>query len=170
LRRRPLRKHNYRPPKPKHNLGGTGSGDLRGFDYAAQLVLDVLARPGLDRHCLERLLGANPHRPPVPFAGGTRRCIEASFAQSEIRIALGQIVTEMRLELLERRPARTVLRCVTLLPAGEVPVFVTARRASKPAFSPGGSAHMICVLGCSISCRASARAAGRDSGGPDSRG
>jgi cytochrome P450 len=104
---------------------------------------------------LERLLGANPHRPPVPFAGGTRRCIGASFAQSEIRIALGQIVT--------------VLRCVALLPAGEVPVFVTARRASKPAFSPGGSAHMICVLGCSISCRASARAAGRDSGGPDSR-
>ena len=37
--KRLLRKHKYRPPKPKPN-GGGGGGDLRGFDYAAQLVLD----------------------------------------------------------------------------------------------------------------------------------
>jgi type I restriction enzyme R subunit len=36
--KRLLRKHKYRPPKPRPN--GGGGGDMRGFDYAAQLVLD----------------------------------------------------------------------------------------------------------------------------------
>ena len=37
--KRLLRKHKYRPPKPRPH-GGGGGGDLRGFDYAAQLLLD----------------------------------------------------------------------------------------------------------------------------------
>ena len=36
--KRLLRKHKYRPPKPRPS--GGGGGDLRGFDYAAQLVLE----------------------------------------------------------------------------------------------------------------------------------
>jgi type I restriction enzyme R subunit len=34
--KRLLRRHEYRPPKPKAG----GGGDVRGFDSAAQLVLD----------------------------------------------------------------------------------------------------------------------------------
>ena len=36
--KRLLRKHRYQPPKPRPS--GGGGGDLRGFDYAAQLVLE----------------------------------------------------------------------------------------------------------------------------------
>ena len=36
--KRLLRKHKYQPPKPRPD--GGGGGDLRGFDFAAQLVLD----------------------------------------------------------------------------------------------------------------------------------
>lgn len=36
--KRLLRKHKYRRPKPRPD--GGGGGDVRGFDYAAQLVLD----------------------------------------------------------------------------------------------------------------------------------
>ncbi|MHB1568436.1 MAG: cytochrome P450 [Solirubrobacteraceae bacterium] len=66
----------------------------------------------------ERFLG--PDAPDtytwIPFGGGTRRCLGASFAQMEMRVALRRILQRTSLRLTARRPERAQLRAITLVP------------------------------------------------------
>lgn len=72
----------------------------------------------------ERFLGTPPGTYTwLPFGGGRRRCLGASFALEEMKIAL-----------------RTVLRSFTLSPPGPRPE-VTRRRSIT--FSPSGSATIV---------------------------
>lgn len=64
----------------------------------------------------------------LPFGGGARRCLGASFATVELALALATIVTELDLELEDEEPPRTHRRNVTLAPKGGVPVRVRERR------------------------------------------
>ena len=53
----------------------------------------------------------------VPFGGGTRRCIGASFAEMEMRVALRTILESVELKAV-RPPERPMRRNVTMSPAG----------------------------------------------------
>ena len=64
----------------------------------------------------------------VPFGGGVRRCIGASFAEFEMRIVLREVLTRCQLHKASPMPERIGRRNVTLSPRDGTPVVVTARR------------------------------------------
>jgi cytochrome P450 family 135 len=81
----------------------------------------------------ERFLG--PNAPDtytwVPFGGGTRRCLGASFAQLEMRVVLERILERTQLRAVDPRPAKVQFRAITLSPKGGVRVL--QERAPLPA-------------------------------------
>jgi cytochrome P450 len=86
----------------------------------------------------ERFLGDGPESYAwIPFGGGIRRCIGASFAEFEMRIVLREVLTRCDLHKASPLPERTGRRNITLSPKDGTPVVVTARR---PAREPLGAA------------------------------
>ena len=79
----------------------------------------------------------------IPFGGGIRRCIGASFAQMEMRVILSTILAELRPRrapgIIARRGERTRRRAITLVPAGGARVLWERRNANPLlAGSPAG--------------------------------
>jgi cytochrome P450 family 135 len=76
----------------------------------------------------ERFLDGNGRSPVpdtytwVPFGGGTRRCLGASFAQTEMRIVLSRVLERAALSPVDPEPAETQFRAITLAPQGGVRV------------------------------------------------
>jgi cytochrome P450 len=72
----------------------------------------------------ERFLG--PDAPDtytwLPFGGGTRRCLGASFAQMEMRIVLDRVLERAQLKAADERRAKAQLRTITITPKGGVRV------------------------------------------------
>jgi cytochrome P450 len=65
----------------------------------------------------------------IPFGGGPRRCIGASFAMMEMRTILRAVLTQVELRAPTQRPERPVrTRRLTTFPAKGGQVIVTARR------------------------------------------
>ncbi|HEY6761419.1 MAG TPA: cytochrome P450 [Baekduia sp.] len=65
----------------------------------------------------ERWLGVRPNPYTfLPFGGGIRRCLGASFAETEMRAVLAAIVGHVRLRPADPRPERVARRVVTLVP------------------------------------------------------
>jgi cytochrome P450 len=58
----------------------------------------------------------------VPFGGGTRRCLGASFALMEMRIVLQRVLQRTQLKAADPRPAKAQLRAITMSPKGGVRV------------------------------------------------
>jgi cytochrome P450 family 135 len=52
----------------------------------------------------------------IPFGGGVRRCIGASFAQVEMKTVLREVLRRVRLRAPSQRPERGVIRHVTVVP------------------------------------------------------
>jgi cytochrome P450 len=73
----------------------------------------------------------------VPFGGGTRRCLGASFAQTEMRIILARVLERAALSPVDPEPAETQFRAITLAPKGGV--RVRQDRAPLPAASAGAT-------------------------------
>jgi cytochrome P450 len=67
----------------------------------------------------------------IPFGGGIRRCIGASFAELELRIVLREVLTRCDLHKADPAPEQTGRRNITLSPKGGTPVVVTARRPAR---------------------------------------
>ncbi|MGH2873889.1 MAG: cytochrome P450 [Solirubrobacteraceae bacterium] len=70
----------------------------------------------------ERFLGDDPPDTYtwVPFGGGTRRCLGASFAQTEMRIVLGAVLARTALRAVQSRHARPQFRGIVIAPRGGV--------------------------------------------------
>ncbi len=85
----------------------------------------------------ERFLG--PDAPDtytwLPFGGGTRRCLGASFATFEMRVVIRRVLQRTRLAPVGRRPEKGVRRGITYVPAKGVRVRLSAppTRASAAA-------------------------------------
>jgi cytochrome P450 family 135 len=70
----------------------------------------------------------------IPFGGGVRRCIGASFAQVEMRTVLREVLRRVRLRAPSQRPERGVIRHVTVVPGRGARAVVEERLpAEQPA-------------------------------------
>ncbi len=67
----------------------------------------------------------------IPFGGGVRRCIGATFAEFEMRIVLREVLTRCDLRKADSRPERIGRRNITLSPKDGTPVVVTARQPAR---------------------------------------
>jgi hypothetical protein len=109
---------------------------------AGTLVLPAIAvlhkRPDLyespDEFRPERFMeGAAESYAWIPFGGGVRRCIGASFAQVEMRTVLREVLRRVRLRAPNGTPERGVIRHVTVVPGRGCRVVVEERLAVEPA-------------------------------------
>jgi cytochrome P450 len=66
----------------------------------------------------------------IPFGGGTRRCIGASFALFEMRVVIRRVVERTTLEAASARPERVERRGVTMVPKTGTRVVLRERRAA----------------------------------------
>jgi cytochrome P450 family 135 len=67
----------------------------------------------------------------IPFGGGVRRCLGASFALFEMKRVLSAIVTRVELRPAEARPERVTRRAITLTPARAAEVVLEARSTAR---------------------------------------
>jgi cytochrome P450 len=67
----------------------------------------------------------------IPFGGGVRRCIGATFAEFEMRVVLREVLTRCELRKADPRPERTGRRNITLSPKAGTPVILTARQPAR---------------------------------------
>jgi cytochrome P450 len=80
----------------------------------------------------------------IPFGGGRRRCIGASFAMLEMKIVLRTVLAECRVEAAEAAPERTRRRGITLSPAQGARVVLHARAAPETTTgSPSAAPHAL---------------------------
>jgi cytochrome P450 len=83
----------------------------------------------------ERFLG--PDAPDtytwVPFGGGTRRCLGASFALMEMRVVLRRVLERTHLAAAAKDPDKVQFRAITLAPRDGVRVLQRRRPASATA-------------------------------------
>ena len=75
----------------------------------------------------------------IPFGGGVRRCIGASFAQVEMRTVLREVLRRVRLRAPSQRPERGVIRHVTVVPGRGARAVVTERLSVHPAAELAGA-------------------------------
>jgi cytochrome P450 len=111
-----------------------GGVDLPAGVTATAAVYLVHRRPDLwrepERFEPERFLGLRPSPfAYLPFGGGVRRCVGASFASYEMKVVLARILAQLDLELASGAEARVMRRAVACTPSRGVPIVVRARRS-----------------------------------------
>jgi cytochrome P450 family 135 len=72
----------------------------------------------------------------IPFGGGVRRCIGASFAQVEMRVVLREVLRRVRLRADSQRRERPQVRHVTVVPSRGCRVVVEERLGEPAAEQP----------------------------------
>jgi len=99
--------------------------------YLVHRRADVYPDPGRFRpeRFLEQAAGTYTW---IPFGGGVRRCLGASFALFEMRQVLETVLAEVDLLPSDAASERVARRAITLTPARQATAVVKARRASAP--------------------------------------
>ena len=95
---------------------------------AITLVQTSEAFPDSDEFRPDRFLDGSP--PPytfIPFGGGPRRCIGASFAIMEMKTVLSTVLEQIELRAAERRPEKPRVHHVTQVPSRGALVVAAAR-------------------------------------------
>ena len=69
----------------------------------------------------------------IPFGGGIRRCLGASFAEFEMRVVLRAVLARCEVEATRSRPERIRRRNVTFSPRRGTPVRIRSRGAASSA-------------------------------------
>jgi cytochrome P450 family 135 len=69
----------------------------------------------------------------IPFGGGVRRCLGASFAQLEMRIALQTLASRLELSAADSRSERIVRRAIIMSPSREGEIVARSRTADRQA-------------------------------------
>jgi cytochrome P450 len=125
------------------DVGRKLTRELAGFRLpAGTLVMPAIAAihfredlyPEPDEFRPERFLQGTPDAYTwIPFGGGVRRCIGASFAQFEMRVIIRTILERVRLRAANRRPERSKLRNVTAAPAHGCRVVVESMNSAPAA-------------------------------------
>src|SRR5205085_7041906 len=64
----------------------------------------------------------------IPFGGGTRRCLGASFAQFEMRVVIRRVIERSRLAPVGPRPERVERRGITMVPKTGTRAVLRERR------------------------------------------
>jgi cytochrome P450 family 135 len=67
----------------------------------------------------------------IPFGGGTRRCLGASFAMFEMRTVIKRVLERAELEPAGTRPEKGVRRGITFVPSRGVRAVLTERRPAE---------------------------------------
>jgi cytochrome P450 len=96
----------------------------------------------------ERFLESEGGRAPgtytwIPFGGGRRRCLGASFAMLEMKIALRAVLSRHELHPASAQSERTRRRSITISPAGSTRVVL--RERSRPAPASAAPEPMLAV-------------------------
>jgi cytochrome P450 len=112
---------------------------IAGYDLPAgtivmpSIVLDQLSPELGDPETFrpERFLGGSlPPHTNIPFGGGTRRCVGASFALMEMRVVLRALFERLELAPVSQRAERARFHHVTLVPARGARAVASLRPAA----------------------------------------
>lgn len=83
----------------------------------------------------------------IPFGGGVRRCLGASFAQFEMKQVLETVVSEADLAPADPAPERIRRRAITLVPSRESMAVLERRRTRSAGPEPAGEKPAAAVAG-----------------------
>jgi cytochrome P450 family 135 len=71
----------------------------------------------------------------IPFGGGVRRCLGASFAQFEMKVVLRELVSRLDIRAARPEPERRVRRAIVFAPHRGGEIVVTRRAAAAQALA-----------------------------------
>src|SRR5579859_1745556 len=74
----------------------------------------------------------------IPFGGGTRRCLGASFAQMEMRVVVQRVLERTTLRAADPELEKAVFRGIALAPGNGVRVIMDSRRPAEPVSGASG--------------------------------
>ncbi|MGB0872435.1 MAG: cytochrome P450 [Solirubrobacterales bacterium] len=84
----------------------------------------------------DRFIGQQPEGSVwLPFGGGIRRCIGASFALYEMRVVIQEIARELEVSAVRQSPEKIVRRAITFAPGNDVPIVVEDAAARSEALA-----------------------------------
>lgn len=108
---------------------------------------DPAVYPDPDRFDPDRMVGATLSPTTwLPFGGGNRRCLGATFALTEMRVVLRQILLDVELETTTARDEGQHVKHVILTPSRGARIRVRARRQLSASNSVSASSRAVTAM------------------------